>query len=159
MAKLTLQCDSDLIDSRLLGETVFKVLKQRVNLTVEITFCDEGEIKEINARERGIDRVTDVLSFPALDLKAGEIIRKKDFPFDIDPETGGIFLGSIIICEKRASEQAQEYGHSLKRELNYLAVHGLLHLFGYDHEVDEQKCQMRAVEEQILGKLGATRED
>ena len=159
MAKLTLQCDNELIDAFLLAQSIFKTLKQRVNLTVEISFCSEQEIREINKEQRGIDRVTDVLSFPALQISAGEIIRKKDHPFDFDPETKGIFLGSIIICEKRASEQAEEYGHSLKREVNYLALHGLLHLFGYDHETDKQRSQMRVMEERILCELGITREN
>ena len=73
-------------------------------------------------------------------------------------EDGNIFLGSIVICEKRAREQAEEYGHSYMRELHYLAVHGLWHLLGYDHMTEEDKPEMRAKEEKILSKLGITRE-
>ena len=108
---------------------------------------------------RGIDRVTDVLSFPAAGVTAGEIVKKKNYPFDLDPENGSVFLGSIMICTDRAKEQAEEFGHSFGRELYYLAVHGMLHLFGYDHMNDEDKAEMRALEEEILKKLDKTREN
>lgn len=157
MAKLTINCDNQLIDARLLGESVFKTLKQRVNLTAEISFCSEDEIRELNRVNRQKDSVTDVLSFPSLNVTAGEIIKKKNYPFDTDPETGGVFLGSIIICEKRAKEQAEEYGHSLTREIYYLAVHGLMHLFGYDHETEQDKINMREMEECALELIGAKR--
>ncbi len=157
MAKLTINCDNQLIDAVLLGESVFKTLRQRVNLTAEISFCLEEEIQQINNETRGKNLVTDVLSFPALNVTAGEIIKKKNYPLDTDPETGGVFLGSIIICEKRAKEQAQEYGHSLTREIYYLAVHGLMHLFGYDHETEEDKAVMREMEESALELIGAKR--
>ena len=157
MAKLTINCDNQLIDTLLLGESVFKTLRQRVNLTAEISFCSEEEIQQINNETRGKNLVTDVLSFPALNVTAGEIIKKKNYPFDTDPETGGVFLGSIIICEKRAKEQAEEYGHSLTREIYYLAVHGLMHLFGYDHETEEDKAVMREMEESALELIGAKR--
>ena len=157
MEKLTINCDNQLIDTLLLGESVFKTLRQRVNLTAEISFCSEEEIQQINNETRVKNLVTDVLSFPALNVTAGEIIKKKNYPFDTDPETGGVFLGSIIICEKRAKEQAEEYGHSLTREIYYLAVHGLMHLFGYDHETEEDKALMREMEESALELIGAKR--
>ena len=157
MAKLFIYCDNQLIDTLLLGESVFKTLRQRVNLTAEISFCSEEEIQQINNETRVKNLVTDVLSFPALNVTAGEIIKKKNYPFDTDPETGGVFLGSIIICEKRAKEQAEEYGHSLTREIYYLAVHGLMHLFGYDHETEEDKAVMREMEESALELIGAKR--
>ena len=74
-------------------------------------------------------------------------------------ENGEIFIGSVVICEERAKEQAEEYAHSYRRELNYLVVHGLCHLLGYDHMVEEDKAQMRALEEKVLGKMGITRAD
>ena len=101
--------------------------------------------------------VTDVLSFPGAGVLAGEIVKIKNYPFDIDPENGGVFMGSIMICVERAKEQAEEYGHSLMREIYYLAVHGLLHLFGYDHEEENDKRLMRDIEELILNKIGAVR--
>ena len=157
MSKLTVYCENDYINGELLAESVFTVLKQKVKLRAEIRFCEPEEIRELNKEQRGKDAVTDVLSFPSTDITAGEIVKKKNYPFDIDPENGGIFLGSIIICVERAKEQAEEYGHSLKRELYYLAVHGMLHLFGYDHEVEEDKALMREREEEILALIGAVR--
>ncbi len=126
-------------------------------LSAEIIITDEAEIRHLNAEARGIDAVTDVLSFPSLDGIRGKALKKADFPFEVD-EDGNIFLGSIVICEKRAREQAEEYGHSYMRELHYLAVHGLWHLLGYDHMTEEDKPEMRAKEEKILSKLGITRE-
>lgn len=159
MSKLLVNCDNQLIDGDLLGKAVYETLKQRVNLSAEICFCDKAEIQRLNKENRGIDSVTDVLSFPAAGVTAGEIVKKKNYPFDLDPENGSVFLGSIMICTDRAKEQAEEFGHSFGRELYYLAVHGMLHLFGYDHMNDEDKAEMRALEEEILKKLDKTRED
>ena len=157
MSKLTLYCDNEYIDTNLLSSSVYTALKQRVKLSAEICFCSPEEIKQLNAETRGKDAVTDVLSFPGAGVLAGEIVKIKNYPFDIDPENGGVFMGSIMICVERAREQAEEYGHSLNREIYYLAVHGLLHLFGYDHEVEEDKNIMREMEELILNKIGAVR--
>ena len=72
-------------------------------------------------------------------------------------EEDRLFLGSIAICEARAREQAEEYGHSYARELNYLTVHGVLHCLGYDHETEEEKREMREEEEKIMARMGLTR--
>ena len=104
-----------------------------------------------------MDAVTDVLSFPNLDEIKNREIKGEDFPFDRD-EAGNLFLGSVIICRERAAEQATEFGHSLKREYYYLAVHGMCHLLGYDHVNEDEKREMREKEEKILQKLGVTRE-
>ncbi|MCD8372781.1 MAG: rRNA maturation RNase YbeY [Clostridia bacterium] len=127
-----------------------------VSLSAEIILCGEEEIKSLNNRFRNKDAVTDVLSFPALDGIFGVKIKKADFPYDIG-EDKRLSIGSIAICEKRAKEQAEEYGHSYERELNYLAVHGLCHLLGYDHENEEDKKVMREKEERILAKSGIER--
>ena len=104
-----------------------------------------------------MDRPTDVLSFPMFELEPGVPPEGEAF---LDPETGRCPLGDMCISLERAAAQAEEYGHSLDRELCYLAVHSALHLLGYDH-LDEgpMKRQMRAREEAILGKLGITRGD
>lgn len=128
------------------------------DLSAEIYCVSEEEIRALNARERGVDRVTDVLSFPSMDGVKGVPIRKKERVDCVDPETDTVFLGSIVICEKRAREQAAEYGHTFERELWYLAVHGLLHCLGYDHETEEQKCEMREKEETVMQKLDLRRE-
>lgn len=153
MGKLFINCDNRLIDGDLLGNAVYKVLRQKVNLSAEITFCNEEEIRKINSEQRNIDKVTDVLSFPAAGITAGEVVKRRNYPFDIDPERNAVFLGCITICEKRAEEQAEEYGHSFEREVYYLATHGLLHLFGYDHMCNEDKEVMRAQEELILSEI------
>lgn len=124
----------------------------------EVVFVDEGEIRGLNAEQRGVDAVTDVLSFPALDGIRGKALKKSNFPYEIDEE-GNLFLGSVVICRQRAQEQAQEYNHSYERELHYLLVHGVLHCLGYDHMNEVDKSQMRALEEEILSKVGVTREE
>ncbi|MCI9561112.1 MAG: rRNA maturation RNase YbeY [Clostridia bacterium] len=140
-----------------LAEAFEGEIESDCGLSAEIIVTDEAEIRRLNAEARGIDAVTDVLSFPSLDGIRGKALKKADFPFEVDEE-GKLFLGSIVICEKRAREQAEEYGHSYMRELHYLAVHGLWHLLGYDHMTEEDKPEMRTREEKILSKLGITRE-
>ncbi|MBR4099084.1 MAG: rRNA maturation RNase YbeY [Clostridium sp.] len=122
-------------------------------LSVLIT-NDEG-IHQINLEQREVDRPTDVLSFPMFELEPGEM-PDADMA---DPDTDLVPLGDMVISLERAVEQAVEYGHSVEREVSYLAVHSVLHLLGYDH-MDEgpMKAQMRAREEAILGELGITRE-
>ena len=133
-------------------------VSSNVKLAVEIVFVDGDEIRRLNNDNRGIDRVTDVLSFPAFDKIKGLPLKKPDFPCDID-ENGNLFIGSIVVCCERAKEQAQEYGHSYNRELHYLLVHGVMHCLGYDHETDDEKAEMREKEELVLNKMGITRED
>ncbi|NBI67421.1 rRNA maturation RNase YbeY [Pseudoflavonifractor sp. 60] len=114
---------------------------------------DEG-IHQTNLETRGVDRPTDVLSFPMFELSPGE----KPRAAWAEPDTHKVYLGDMMISLERARAQAEEFGHSPEREVCYLAVHSVLHLLGYDH-LDEgpMKAQMRAREEAILGKLGITR--
>ena len=128
-----------------------------VPLAVELVFVDADEIRRLNRETRDTDKVTDVLSYPTLDGIKGKKIEGKNYPFDIDEE-GNLLVGSIAICEERAKEQAQDYGHSYERELHYLLVHGIMHCLGYDHLTDEDKTEMRAREERVLTLLGITRE-
>ena len=128
-----------------------------VGLAIELLFVDEEEIQRLNKETRNIDKVTDVLSYPTLDGIQGKTLLKEEHPYDIDEEDN-LLLGSIVICTKRAKEQAEEYGHSLERELHYLLTHGVLHCLGYDHMTDEDKAEMREKEEYILKKLGIVRE-
>ncbi len=155
MLMLNIFCEQ--FDFSPLAEAFEGEIESDCGLSAEIIITDEAEIRRLNAEARGIDAVTDVLSFPSLDGIRGKALKKADFPFEVDEE-GKLFLGSIVICEKRAREQAEEYGHSYMRELHYLAVHGLWHLLGYDHMTEEDKPEMRAKEEKILSKLGITRE-
>ncbi len=126
-------------------------------LSFEFLLVDEEEIRRLNRETRSIDKVTDVLSYPSLDDIKGEVLRADDYPFEIDEE-GRLFVGSVVVCLQRAKEQAEEYGHSLERELHYLLTHGVLHCLGYDHMTDEDKAEMRGKEEYVLSKLGIVRE-
>ena len=127
-----------------------------VPLAVEVVFVNEGEIQRLNRELRDTDKVTDVLSYPALDGIKGQAIKGDEHPYEIDEEDN-LLIGSIVICCDRAREQAEEYGHSYERELHYLIVHGIMHCLGYDHMTDEDKAEMREKEELILGKLGIVR--
>jgi probable rRNA maturation factor len=120
----------------------------------ELNFVSSEEIREINARTRKTDAVTDVLSFPALELR-GLPVKAEDYKTDV--ADGRLILGEICICESRLREQAAEFGHGEKREAAYLFLHGLLHLFGFDHTDDDGKRKMRETEEAVLNKLNIKR--
>lgn len=131
-------------------------VKSDCTLAAEIIFTDEDDIKSLNLRTRGIDSVTDVLSYPSFNNVPGGEIFKGEHPYDVDEEDN-LFIGSIVICKKRAEEQAAEYGHSVEREINYLATHGICHLLGYDHMTEEDRPAMRAAEERVLAKINLSR--
>ena len=104
-----------------------------------------------------MDRVTDVLSFPYLDGVKGKVIRREDFGDDIDDETDSVLIGSVCINPERAKEQAEEYGHSIKREVCYLALHGFLHCFGFDHVEKADEEEMTALANEIMDSLDIKR--
>ena len=137
------------------SKKAFEMLKLSGDCSVEVDFVSEEEIRELNASTRNVDRVTDVLSYPALDGIMP--FTPQNYPFEYNIETKSVDLGSIVICEAVACSQAQEYGHSEEREKAYLFLHGLLHLLGYDHIEEEDKKVMRAKEEEILESIGITR--
>ncbi|MBE6827665.1 MAG: rRNA maturation RNase YbeY [Ruminococcaceae bacterium] len=117
---------------------------------VSVSFVDNGQIHELNKQYRDTDSETDVLSFPL-----GE-----DGVYDINHDTGAKMLGDIIISLPKAVAQAEEYGHSLQREIAFLTVHSMLHLLGYDHEDGGlEAVRMREKEETVLTKLGLKRND
>ncbi len=116
---------------------------------VEVLFASPEGIHAINLEQRGVDRPTDVLSFPM------EENPKEALP---DPSTGAVFLGSIVLCLEKAKMQAEEYGHSFERELAFLTVHSVLHLLGYDHERNEaEEKEMFQKQDEILNEMGITR--
>ncbi|KXL54485.1 endoribonuclease YbeY [Anaerotignum neopropionicum] len=117
---------------------------------VSISIVDNEEIRQINKQYRGIDGATDVLSFPLLTFEEGE---RPDFN-----EKNEVLLGDIIISLERAKEQAEEYGHSVKRELAFLTAHSMLHLLGYDHMEEEEEKEMFQKQREILNKAGIPRE-
>ena len=128
--------------------------------SVSLYIVDDETIRETNRETRGIDSVTDVLSFPNLELFEGELSAIDDMDkSDIcDPDTGEIMLGEIMICRNRVYEQAEEYGHSPLREYAFLVTHSILHLLGYDHMEDEERERMEAKQREILDELGITRD-
>ena len=157
MRKLIVQCEDEDFDVSLLEQFGAQDVDTDATLCMELVFTDEEGIRSLNASTRGKDAVTDVLSFPNLENIFCKPIRKADFPFDTDEE-GNLFLGSVVICRQRAAHQAEEYGHSLEREVYYLAVHGLCHLLGYDHEEESDKALMREREERILSAMNLGRD-
>ena len=158
MAKITVYTPDELgFDFKAVANAVYKKLNQKENIAVELNIVSPEEIQSVNLSERKIDAVTDVLSFPTLDGIKGEIILKKNYPLDTWVDGKSVFIGSIIICEERAKEQAEEFGHSLNRELSYLFCHGLLHLFGYDHMEDIEEREMRALATEVMNELNIER--
>ncbi len=128
------------------------------DVSLEILITDEEDIRRLNAAIRGVDAVTDVLSFPSLDGIKGKTLKKDEYPLDLD-EDGNICIGSVAVCEQVCARQAEEYGHSFERELNYLAAHGALHLLGYDHMEDGDKKQMRDAEKRVMARMGLSSEE
>ncbi len=137
------------IDRELIKKVAAKVLEtEGVKGDAEISFTAVtlDEIHDINKKHRGIDRPTDVLSFPLINFETEKL-----------PQEGKIYLGDIILCPERALEQSKEYGHSFEREIAFLTAHSMLHLLGYDHmEVDEEKI-MFGKQEEVLKQLNINR--
>lgn len=128
-----------------------------MHASVDITLLNGEQIAEINGEYRQKPIVTDVLSFPMIDMLNGQY--DGDLQIEMDPDTGKIPLGDMFICVSRAREQALEFGHSFERECAYLTTHSILHLLGYDHERDEQdRVLMRQLEEEIMKNIGMPRE-
>lgn len=118
----------------------------RQNADVSVTFTDNAHIRELNREHRGIDKETDVLSFPLLEFE------RSDEPPTDEPS---VALGDIVISLEKARAQAEEYGHSFEREVAFLCVHSMLHLLGYDHvDSEEEDAEMRRRQSEILEKMG-----
>lgn len=127
---------------------------------VAARLVDDEAIREINRSQRGIDRATDVLSFPVISYPAGKTAGKcpKRVKREYDPSCGLSFLGDLVISLPTARAQAAEYGHSLSRELGFLTAHGVCHLMGYDHEDELGRRAMREIEEKALSMTALSRE-
>ncbi|WP_035288159.1 rRNA maturation RNase YbeY [Clostridium sp. KNHs214] len=141
-------------------EWALKEEKVDLDCEISILFVDNEAIREINKEQRGIDRDTDVLSFPMLDYPEGKVYKdvylKKSFD-DSYFDEGKLVLGDIVLSLEKGKAQSEEYGHSFLRECCYLTVHSVLHLLGYDHMEEEDKKKMREREEEILNKFNIVR--
>lgn len=146
--------DAQKLDSRqiqLLEKIIAHALEtetRRSDFEVSLTITDNENIRQINKEYRDMDKETDVLSFPLINFQEDE--NPWQNPENLNPESGEIMLGDIVISYEKAVAQAQEYGHTLNRELCYLCVHSVMHLLGYDHMNDEDKARMRKHEEAVL---------
>lgn len=127
---------------------------------VHVLVTNDERIHEINRQYRGVDRPTDVLSFPTVRYAPGRTARnsEKRLLAEWDPELRACMLGDVVVSLPRAAAQAREYGHSQRRELCYLLVHAMFHLLGYDHMEENEKKEMRHMEEKALNMAGVTRE-
>ena len=131
------------------------------DVEIGLTITDDEGIKELNSQFRDIDKPTDVLSFPNVnyetpgDFSVIESDQKVDL---INPDSGKIMFGDIVINEKRVRDQAAEYGHSQKREFAFLVAHSMLHLCGYDHIESDEAAVMEKKQEEVLNSLGITRD-
>ena len=126
---------------------------------VNVILTDNNEIHQINKEHRAVDSPTDVLSFPMVDYEnpsdfEGIEDKAEDY---FNPDTGELMLGDIVISVEKVIEQAQQYGHSIKRELAFLVAHSMMHLFGYDHMVPAEAAIMEAKQNEVLNNLGIFR--
>lgn len=126
----------------------------RTDVEISVVLTDNEGIRTLNNLHRGIDRATDVLSFPMFEYAENGDIIEDYVEFN---EMGEICLGDIVISLERAHEQAAEYGHSPEREIGFLTVHSMLHLLGYDHMTPEDEEEMFGYQREILDKIGLVR--
>lgn len=122
---------------------------------ISVLLTNDKEIQEINKEFRGIDKATDVLSFPMIDYdKPGDFSDLKEEARQyFNPDTGHLLLGDIVISVERAIKQAEEYGHSITREIGFLTAHSMFHLMGYDHISDEERLIMEDKQDDVLSQL------
>lgn len=146
--------------ARQVAEAVLEAEGCPYETSVNLVLTDNVRIRELNRESRGIDRETDVLSFPNVDFESAGIFeiqeeREADY---FDPDTGELLLGDIMISVDKMREQADSYGHSIKREFAFLVAHSMLHLCGYDHMEEAEAAVMEKKQDEILEGLGITRD-
>jgi probable rRNA maturation factor len=157
-----IEIDEKLIQA--ISDTIRYTLEnQRVSYEGEVSvlLVDNETIRGINRDTRNIDKETDVLSFPMIEYETGKTYKdlSRSHKFGAEYFDGdALVFGDVVLSVEKAMEQAEEYGHSIKREVCYLVVHSVLHLLGYDHMNEYDKIKMRAEEEKILNALEITRE-
>ncbi len=136
---------------RKVEKACFKAVGQDNFFVIDMTVSDADVIKSLNASARGIDKVTDVLSFPCFDKLSLPVDKDKFSACDYDGKR--VMLGSVMICRQRAEEQADEFNHSYARELGFLACHGMLHLLGFDHIEKKDEEIMTALQRRIMDSV------
>ncbi|MGH4139328.1 rRNA maturation RNase YbeY [Clostridium sp.] len=144
----------DVIEYTLFQEKLF------IDNEVSVIFIDNEEIRKINLKNRGIDEITDVLSFPMLNYPENKVFKDVyiNYKFDgSDLYDGKLVIGDVALSLEKAKEQSEEFGHSFTRECAYLTVHSILHLLGYDHMEETPKIIMRKREEEILNNFKISR--
>lgn len=141
--------------NRIYKETL-KHFGQEDIFEIEAEIISAEEMRALNAETRNVDSVTDVLSYPSLEIKSLPVA-VSDFPYDVDPDSGKLILGELAMCMEKIEAQAEEFGHTKTREAGYLFLHGLLHLLGFDHIEEADKAVMRSHEEAILNGLNILR--
>lgn len=150
-------------DAREIAETVVEASLEYVQCPYEaevsLLIIHDEEIREMNREHRGIDRATDVLSFPMLEFeRPGDFTGIDEEMSDVfDPESGELMLGDIVISADKVIAQAEEYGHSPKREYAFLIAHSMLHLCGYDHMEDDERKVMEQKQREIMEKINILR--
>ena len=144
--------------AKLMIETVLAYENCPYEAQVELLLTTDEEIHAMNREHRGIDRATDVLSFPMLDLKTpGDLSGVENMPDAFDPESGELMLGDIVISKDKVIAKEEEYGHSVKREYAFLIAHSMLHLLGYDHMHEDERLLMEQRQRAIMEKAGIPR--
>lgn len=165
MVSVQYECETDIsleLDCEALAKKVAQSVLELENCPydsqVNLVLTDNSGIHEVNLQFRGIDAPTDVLSFPMIPFETPadyQILDQDESFFDLDTEE--LLLGDIMISAERVISQAEDYGHSIKREFCFLVAHSMLHLLGYDHMVPEEAAIMEQKQEAALEKLGITR--
>ena len=165
MVSVQYECETDIsleLDCEALAKKVTQSVLELENCPydsqVNLVLTDNSGIHEVNRQFRGIDAPTDVLSFPMIPFETPadyQILDQDESFFDLDTEE--LLLGDIMISAERVISQAEDYGHSIKREFCFLVAHSMLHLLGYDHMVPEEAAIMEQKQEAALEKLGITR--
>jgi len=141
-------------------EYTLKEEKLLIENEVSVIFIDNEKIREINLKQRGIDKITDVLSFPMLHYPENKVFKDVYINYQFDQSDlydEKLVVGDVAISLERAKHQSEEFGHSFTRECAYLTVHSILHLLGYDHMEQEEKNIMRKREEEILKNFKISR--
>lgn len=144
-----------IIEKAIKSSLAYEGVHEPVELSVTIMSSDE--IQEINLDQRGINKPTDVLSFPMVNILIGEQFNQALQHEPKNPETDEVYIGDIVISWDKVIEQSDLYGHSRERELSFLVVHSMLHLMGYDHETEEEETMMIQKQKEILKDMGMER--